>query len=154
MAFQRRKQLAHSFCWNFYMNATAEEGPRPQGISQRVTQFMVLVTQLHNYTHIRAHDRRSVSRRCVYISSLQCFTAADGLSCINSCHQDLNPDTWPPHFTSAQSAMFGLTLPVSLAGPSIWGGVRAQIFWFGETVEHLCVAAGPAVTFCGVCEQT
>lgn len=32
--------------------------------------------------------------------------------------------------------------------------VGAQIFWFRETVEHLCMAAGLAVTFCGVCQQT
>lgn len=136
------------------MNATAEEGPRPRGISQRVTQFMVLVTQLHNYTHIRAHGMRTVSCRCVYISTLQCFTAADGLSCINSCHQDLNPDTWPPHFTSAQSEMFGLTLPVSFAGRAFGAASERGYFGLGRLWNIFSMAAGLAATFCGVCEQT
>lgn len=150
MAFQRWRQLTRSFCWNFYMNATAEQGPRLWGISQRVTKFMVLVTQLHSYTHARAYDMKSMSSPGVYISSLQCFTAADGLSCINSCHQDLNLDTWSPHFAAAQSAMFGLTPSASLTERAFW----ACIFSFRETVEHLSMAAGLTVTFCRVCQQT
>lgn len=138
----RRKQPTYSFSWNFYMNAIAEQGPHLQGNLQCATKFTVLVTQPHSHTHntcthTRTHtDTRActviteegVFSLCVYISSLKCFTATDGLSCINSCHQDLNPYTWAPHFTTTQSEMFGVIMSVSVS----------------QCVYTACVGAGQA----------
>lgn len=123
LAFQCRvKQPTYSFSWNFYMNAIAEQGPHLQGNLQSATKFTVLVTQPHSHihthtlTHTHRHAQSSLRRESslsVYISRLECFTATDGLSCINSCHRDLNPYTWSPHFTIAQSEIFGVIMSLS-----------------------------------------
>lgn len=123
------KQLTHSFRRSFYTDAMAEkQGPHLQGNSQRATKFTVLVTLLHSYTctHTRTHAQRECLSPFVYVSRLRCFTATDGLSCINSCHQDLNPYTPTPHFTTAQSAVFGLALSVSLTSERL--GASAHTF--------------------------
>lgn len=44
---QKRKQSTYSFHWNFYMNATTEQGPHLQGNLQCATKFQVWVKCTH-----------------------------------------------------------------------------------------------------------
>lgn len=61
-----RKQPTYSFSWNFYMNATAEQGPHLQGNLQCATKFTVPVAPQRSRTYTCSYSRgraRSSPRR-------------------------------------------------------------------------------------------
>ena len=124
----QRKQHTYSFSWKLYMIAVARDHTYkgiysvPQSSRSESHYRKATNTHIHTHTHTipqtRRHAQSSLRRESslsVYISSLECFTASDWLSCINSCQRDLNPYTWSPHFTTPRSEMFGVIMSPRLS---------------------------------------